>query len=92
MKVALALVLSLLISYTQSRAVCDLFEAKKCFDRKFTAYTNANAYASGRGEACKNWYRFLRSDCFENCPWLNMEDAIGEKVSENGLIICAFLR
>ena len=85
MKVALALVLSLLISQTQ--AVCDLLEAKKCFDLKFTAYTNANDNASDRGEACKNWNRFLRSDCFEKCPWLNMKDAIGETVSQNSLMV-----
>ena len=82
MKVALALVLSLLISHTQ--AVCDLFEARKCFGRNYIAYVKSNA--KGRGEACKNWNSFVRSDCFENCPWLNMKDAIGEKVSKNSLI------
>ena len=88
MKVISAFVLSVLISHTQSRSVCDIKKAMHCFNRKFMAYAKANANASGRAEACDNWNSILQLDCFKNCPRVNLKAAIGEKVSKNIFVRC----
>ena len=83
MKVISAFVLSVLISHTQSRAVCDSNAAMQCFNRRFIDYAKASANSSGRREDCNNWNSILQLDCFKNCPRVNLKDAIGEKVSKN---------